>query len=139
MATFQNNGFDIEFESNSEEVLDALRNAVERGLMACGERAVGYAQSLCPVDTGRLRGSITYEVQGDDCYIGTNVEYAKYIEFGTGIYAESGGRQTPWVYKDSEGRFHITNGIKPQPFLRPAASDHSDEYREILRESLENA
>lgn len=139
MATFSSNGITVEYNDNSEEVLAALRNAVERGLMACGEIAVGYAQDDCPVDTGRLRGSITYSVDGDDCYIGTNVEYAPYIEFGTGQYAEEGGRQTPWSYVDGKGDWHYTHGSKPQPFLRPAASNHSDEYRSILEDSLRNA
>lgn len=74
--TFTTNGIVVEFEDNSQEVLEALKNAVERGLMAVGETAVGYAQDNCPVDTGNLRGSIDYAVDGDDCYIGTNVEYA---------------------------------------------------------------
>lgn len=137
--TFTSNGITVEFEDNSPEVLEALKNAVERGLMACGETAVGYAQDKCPVDTGRLRGSITYEVDGDDCYIGTNVEYAQYVEFGTGIHAESGGRQTPWTYKDSSGAWRMTNGQQPQPFLRPAAANHASEYRDILKDSLQNA
>lgn len=139
MATFQSNGITVEFTDNSGEVLAALENAVKRGLMACGETAVGYAQELVPVDTGNLRGSISYAVDGDDCYIGTNVEYAPYIEFGTGIHAESGGRQTPWVFQDSDGDWHMTNGYKPHPFLRPAASNHGDEYRSILEDSLRNA
>lgn len=139
MATFSSNGITIEFDDKSEEVLKALQNAVERGLKACGEVAVGYAQDKCPVDTGRLRGSITYAVDGEDCYIGTNVEYAPYIEFGTGKYAETGGRKTPWTYVDSKGDWHMTNGQRAQPFLRPAASNHSDEYIGILKDSLQNA
>jgi len=139
MATFSSNGITVEFNDNSEEVLEALENAVQRGLMAIGETAVGYAQDLVPVDTGRLRGSITHAEDGDDCYIGTNVEYAPYIEFGTGIYAESGGRQTPWAYQGSDGEWHITHGSKPHPFLRPSASDHGDEYLEILKDSMINA
>lgn len=131
-------GVQVEFKNNSDEVRRALKNAVERGLSACGETAVGYAQDLCPVDTGRLRNSITYSVDGNDCYIGTNVEYAPYIEFGTGIHAETGGRRTPWAYEDDKG-WHTTEGMKPQPFLRPSASNHSDEYSDILRSSLENA
>lgn len=114
-------------------------NASDRGLRAIGETAVGYAQDKCPKDTGRLAGSITYEVDGEDCYIGTNVSYAPYVEFGTGVYSETGGRQTPWAYQDSKGQWHKTNGQKPQPYLRPAASDHSKEYFDILKESLENA
>lgn len=137
--TFTSNGITVQFDDNSQEVLDALENAVERGLMAIGETAVGYAQDLVPVDTGHLRGSITYAVEGDDCYIGTNVEYAPYIEFGTGIYSETGGRQTPWAYEDKNGEWRITHGSKPHPFLRPSASEHPEEYKEILKDSLLNA
>lgn len=132
-------GMTIDIKDNSPEILKALENATNRALRACGERAVGYAQKDCPVDTGRLRASITYQVEGDDCYVGTNVEYGKYIEFGTGVYAESGGRQTPWAFEDSSGDWHMTDGAKPQPFLRPAASDHSDEYVSIMKDSLQNA
>lgn len=129
----------IEYSDNSPIVLGALDNAILRGLMACGEVAVGYAQDDCPVDTGRLRNSITYKVNGQECYIGTNVKYAPYIEFGTGEFAEKGGRKTPWTYVDDKGNWHMTSGQRAQPFLRPAASQHSDEYRDILKSSLENA
>lgn len=141
--TFTSNGLSVAFDftskSNKEEILKALQIAVKRGLSACGEKAVGYAQDNCPVDTGRLRGSITYAVDGDDCIIGTNVEYAAYVEFGTGKFAETGGRQTPWTYQDGKGQWHFTEGVKPQPFLRPAAANHAEEYRNILKESLLNA
>lgn len=134
---FESNGIKVMFDDNSPQVLEALENAVNRGLKACGETAVGYAQDLCPVDTGNLRGSITYAVDGDECYIGTNVEYAPYVELGTGKYT-TGGRQTPWVYQDDKG-WHMTDGQQAKPFLKPSASDHSAEYRDILKDSLLNA
>lgn len=136
---FTSNGITVEFDDNSQEVLDALRNAVNRGLKAVGEVAVSYAQDLVPVKTTRLKTSISCAVDGDDVYIGTNVEYAPYVEFGTGEWAENGGRKTPWVYQDGNGRWHMTTGQHPKPFLRPSASQHSDEYRQILKDSLENA
>lgn len=59
------------------------------------------AKRLCPVDTGRLRSSITHEIgedrQGLVGVVGTDVEYAPHVEFGT--YA-----------------------MAAQPFLRPALS-----------------
>lgn len=137
--TFTSNGVTVEFNSNVPAVYEALRNAVERGLMVCGEKAVDYAQDVVPVKYGRLKGSIHYQVDGDECYIGTHVKYAKYIEFGTGRYAEGGGRQTPWKYQDDEGNWHQTDGYKPHPFLRPAAMNHAKEYRAILVDSLKNA
>ena len=43
------------------------------------------AKVLARVDLGRLRASITVEMVSDEeARIGTNVEYAPYVEFGTG-------------------------------------------------------
>lgn len=57
----------IHIEDHSEEVLEALRNAIERGAMAIGEKAVTYAKDNIErqdaVDTGRLLNSITYMVK----------------------------------------------------------------------------
>ena len=59
----------VHIEDNSQEVLDALKNAVERGAMAIGEAAVGHAKDNLTrqkaVDTGRLRNSIAYMVKGE--------------------------------------------------------------------------
>ena len=80
------------------------------------------AKRLCPVDTGDLRNSITHEVDDDVGIVGTNKEYAPYVEYGTGIFAvEGNGRDTPWSYQDDKGEWHTTIGQKPQPFLNPAA------------------
>ena len=42
------------------------------------------AKELCPVDTGLLRSSITPVVESwAAAFVGTNTEYAPYVEFGT--------------------------------------------------------
>ena len=41
------------------------------------------AKKLCPVDTGRLRSSISHEIEGMTGYVGSNVEYARAVELGT--------------------------------------------------------
>ena len=80
------------------------------------------AKKQCPVDTGDLRNSITHEVDDGVGIVGTNKEYAPYVEYGTGIFAvEGNGRDTPWSYQDDEGNWHTTIAQKPQPFLNPAA------------------
>ena len=139
---FSTNGVSYEFEDNTGEILAALLNAKERGLEAIGETAVAYAVKNITenesVDTGRLRNDVAYRVFGDDVVVGVNVSYAPYVEFGTGRYAE-GGRPTPWVYKDDEGNYHWTAGNPAKPFLKPAVSDHAQEYGNILIDSLENA
>lgn len=79
------------------------------------------AKRLCPVDTGDLRNSINHEVHNNVGIVGTNKEYAPYVEFGTGIFAvEGNGRDTPWSYQDDKGEWHTTVGQKPQPFLETA-------------------
>lgn len=127
----------IKFTDNSEEVLAAMQQAALRALEKCGLTAEGYAKKLCPVDTGNLRNSITFNVDEKEnaVYIGTNVEYAPYVELGTGKYV-SGGRPTPWAYQDAKGNWHWTRGNKAQPFLKPAAADHADKYRKIMEDEM---
>ena len=129
----------VDFTDNSKEVLAAMHEAAARALENCGLVAEGYAKKLCPVDTGNLRNSITHTVDEQEpaAIIGTNNEYAAYVELGTGKYAE-GGRPTPWVYQDAKGNWHMTHGQRAQPFLKPAVADHAAQYRDILESELKN-
>ncbi len=129
---------DVLFIDNSKQFREAFEAACKRALERCGMQAEGYAKDLVPVDTGNLRNSITHKVAEDVVYIGTNNEYAAYVELGTGKYAE-GGRKDPWVYQDEEGRWHHTDGQRAQPYLKPAVADHKQTYRNIIKEELENA
>lgn len=106
---------DFEFVSHKDEVLKEMEQATVRALETIGLAAEGYAKRLAPVDTGRLRNSISHTHDGKDTvYIGTNVEYAPYLEFGT-------SRQ------------------KAQPYLKPAVTDHMDQYRKIWEDELKKA
>lgn len=130
----------IAITDNSDQVLAEFQQQILKALTITGMTAEGYAKELCPHDTGRLRSSITNQVDTGDksVVIGTNVEYGKYVELGTGIHAESGGRQTPWVYKDDAGNWHITKGMRAKPFLKPAVANHTGEYSEIIQDTLKN-
>lgn len=129
----------IEIHDNSKEISAAIKVALLRGLEKCGLVAEGYAKKLCPVDTGNLRNSITHMVDEQEpaAIIGTNSDYGAYVELGTGKYYP-GGRPTSWVYQDAKGNWHRTSGSKAQPFLKPAAAEHADQYREILKKELKN-
>ena len=105
---------DITIEDHSEEILEAAEDAWAAGLEAIGLAAEGHAKKLCPVDTGRLRNSITHTSDGEAAYIGTNVEYGRYVETGT---------------------IHMS----PRPFLAPAAKEHGAEYKAIMKAAMENA
>ena len=126
---------DFTLQDNSDEVLMELAYACMRALERCGMKAEGYAKDLAPVDTGNLRNSITHEVDGNTVYIGTAVEYAPYVELGTGKYYP-GGRPTPWAYQDDNGVWHWTAGNPAKPFIKPAVADHKQTYRNIIEDEL---
>lgn len=125
-------------KDNRAQVKGLIKQQILVALEKCGMICEGYAKSLCPVQTGALRNSITHKVDGGEkaVYIGSNLEYAPYVELGTGKYAK-GGRKTKWVYIDSKGVGHTTEGQRPQPYLKPAAADHLDEYRKVIKNTLE--
>ena len=128
----------VEVTSHRIEVIQAKDEAVAKALETIGRVAERYAKELCPTDTSRLKNSISHETDDDTVYVGTNVEYAPYVEFGTGKFAEGGGgRPTPWSYQDDKGNWHTTNGMKPQPYLKPAIENHLDEYKQYLKDELQ--
>lgn len=100
-------------QDNTEQVAQGIKSSIGTALEKIGLLAEGYAQMKCPVDTGNLRASITHEVDSSEkaVYIGTNVEYAPYVELGT-------------------------SKQKAQPYLRPAATEHGDQYRQVLKSAL---
>ncbi len=127
-------------KDHTREFEDAFRRQVRLALMECGAHAEGIAKALCPVATGRLHDSIVSEMDGDGkVVIGTNVEYAAFVELGTGSYSKEGGRKTPWAYKDENGQWHTTSGHEAQPYLRPAAEEHKGDYRRIIESRLQSA
>ena len=102
------------YKDNTDEVLSALERAKKRGLEAIGLTAEGYAKKDTPVDTGRLRNSISHATDDEAAYIGTNVEYAPYVELGA-------------------------RGRKGAHMLQRAASEHADEYMKLMKDSMKNA
>jgi hypothetical protein len=143
--------YDVRIESdNTEEVLKAEEKAIEKALTEIGLVATNDAQSLCKVDTGLLRNSITYAVSGKSTtissysadkpkkgkteiergsyggqignadekavYVGTNVEYAPYVEYG----------------------FNNVNGghVAPTHFLKKAIENNRSEFKSIIEKNL---
>jgi phage gpG-like protein len=100
-------------KNNADQIAENLGNAIAAALEEIGLAAERFAKKETPVDTGRLRNSITHAISMDEdaVYVGTNVEYGPYIELGTSRY---------------EGR-HM---------LEHAASNHTDYYRRILKKNL---
>lgn len=134
----------ITIKDRTLEFLSALEKAIDNGLTAIGMTAEGHAKRKITdypaVDTGRIRNSITFALSGEKpnttvyidnsgniylnsgtapmdkdkaVYIGTNVEYGAYVELGT---SKMGAR----------------------PFLKPAATEHSEEYKKIMEAAMKS-
>lgn len=104
---------DIKLELHTDEILDALDEQIEAALTAVGMQAETYAKQLVPVDTGRLRNSLTYEVDTSNkaVIIGSGVEYAPFVEQGA-------------------------SKRRAKPYLRPAIIDYKDDYKQIVESIL---
>lgn len=132
------NGLDgLERKLENLAEADAFEGALKKAC-ALVERT---AKEKAPKDTGALRNSITSEIRvnGDDLegVVYTPLEYAPYVEYGTGLFAENGGRQdVPWNYQDDEGNWHSTSGQHPQPFMQPALDENREQILRILKEAL---
>lgn len=132
----------IKFEG-IEEVLDSIDSLADlEGLQSALGKACAVveasAKQKAPKDTGALARSITSKIEDTEGIIFTPLEYAPYVEYGTGLFAEEGGRSTPWVYKDDKGEWHKTSGQKPQPFMRPALEENREKIINILKEGIGN-
>ena len=132
----------IKFEG-IEEVLDSIDSLadLEELESALGKACAvveASAKQKAPKDTGALARSITSKIEDTEGIIFTPLEYAPYVEYGTGLFAEEGGRNTPWVYKDDKGEWHKTSGQKPQPFMRPALEENREKIINILKEGIGN-
>jgi len=73
------------------------------------------AKILCPVDTGRLRSSITHEIEGTAGRVGSNVEYARAVEMGS-----------------EDSNFNRA----PQPYLRPALHKNEKAIRQMFKKII---
>ena len=129
----------MKFVDNSKAAKRELERAAIRGLTKAAMLVESQAVLLVPVNTGGLRGSIGYQVNESElvAYVGTNCEYAIYVEFGVGEFAENGnGRKGGWLYKTPNGEVRFTYGMPPQPYLRPAFRKNQKAIRDILADCL---
>ena len=108
----------ISIKVNLSDKLPELEGAsaqqIKRGLTGVGSEAEGKAKNECPVATGRLKNSITFEVADKELHLGTNVEYAVYVEMND-------------TASHKNGKAH---------FLRDALANNTDRWLDILRAAL---
>ena len=104
---------DVTIKDNSQMAKDELDNKVQIALEQCGLTAERFSKEICPVRTGRLRNSISHAPDGNDEFIGTNVEYAPYVENGV-------------------------SGRTPRYFLRNAIKNNVQVYLNIIKKVMKS-
>jgi HK97 gp10 family phage protein len=60
------------------------KKGLREGILLVGNKIANQAKALAPVDSGLLRNSFSAYMESDEeGIVGTNVEYAPYVEYGT--------------------------------------------------------
>ena len=75
---------------SSESTREQLEIAITDSMQDIGALLETEARARCPVDTGRLRASLAYEIGLDDVEIGSDVEYAPFVELRTHFLEQAG-------------------------------------------------
>lgn len=138
---------EVKLDDFSPKIIEQMEKQVLLGLELIGHEAEKNAKGECPLDTGLLRNSITHALAGKapatksykadkpdkngvtksgtytrkapkkqgehSVYIGSNVEYAIAVEYGD--------------KRHDTGKKH---------FLKDAATNHNDQYKEIMKLAL---
>jgi len=95
-----------------------------------------YGKTMCSSD-GVSPPKVDIEGTVASVIVGSFVNYAVHVHFGTGIYAENGnGRQTPWMYLDDDGIGHWTHGYPPKPYLTKALTDSKIETSQTIADAI---
>ena len=135
----------IEFDG-IERIMQRLEDAasVEELEAAMGKACALVERSAkqnAPKGNGDLRRFTKSKIEKDNedikGIVYNTLEYAPYVEYGTGLFAEEQGRKdVPWSYQDEKGEWHTTSGMKPQPFLRPALNENRQRIIRLIMEGL---
>jgi HK97 gp10 family phage protein len=120
-------------------VLPAIVEAIVRGVSRGAGILREEAQAICPVRSGQLRDSITIaeEVSEPEALVEavvyTDVEYAPYPEFGTGIRGAASPGAGPYPYSPT------WPGMPAQPYMRPALDTGGARVLDAVREEVGGA
>lgn len=126
------------FTDNSAAVKKQLLQVSQSAMEAACLIVEGAAKANAPVGTsGELRDKIDHVVKQSGGIItgqiGSPTDYAMYVEYGTGEFAENGaGRKGGWSYQTPDGEWHHTDGMQPQPFLRPAFRENKANIENVI-------
>ena len=102
------------------------------------------AKEKAPVDTGRLRASITAEYQRLSVMIGPSVSYGVFVEYGTRPHWPPLSALQPWARRHgfptgARGAFLVAlaisrRGTRAQPYMAPALEESKSDIDGLLTE-----
>ena len=131
--------------------LKAMRLNVEA---AAKEKAREHNDNGALTSDQGIKTSQVFENGAAIIKTGSTLHDAKYVEFGTGIYATGPGgsraKRIPWLWKVESRKWAANFGIergqsvlwygsRPYPFLRPAFDENKDQVLDDVRADLEAA
>lgn len=123
-------------QAKVKKLPNRLAESLARGVNQAAGIVEGSAKRFCPVDTGNLRGSIHINKratpQDATASVGTNVEYAPYVEFGTGIRGSETNTNTNVAVSYSSDRA----GQVAQPYLAPALRKNKANIERIINQNV---
>lgn len=131
-------------EARLEAFESALDDELFEAMEELGLRIEATARRLVPVSSGRLRSSLSHDVQREGAstivlHVGTNVEYAPHVEYGRGAITASGDGVLHFTIEGEEIFVKSVGPADAQPYLRPAISRHEDTAEDLTIEAVENA
>lgn len=112
---------------------------VMKGLYFGAEKIKQDARAIVPAKTGHLRQSITVEKIPNGYQVGTNEHYAAFVEYGTGTKGDPAVPHTArksWRYKDANGVWHTSHGMKAHPYMRPSCEKNRTYVVKMVRSQL---
>ena len=129
------NGLD-ELFANLSGLGGNIKESSRKGLERGAKKIQKNAKLLAPVDTGKLRNSIKTKSQttqdGAEAQVYTNLEYAPYVEFGTG----ERGRESNIERLNGISYKADWKGQAAQPYLTPAylhAKNTGEVEQEVIK------
>ena len=132
----------IVFKDYAPEIAAKLQHAAETWLEEASGEVETQAIRNTRVDTGRTKGSWNHVVDNGslEVTVGSDYENAIWEEYGTGVYAESGGRtNVPWSYKDAKGKWHRTSGKRGTRAFRKAYASMKPKLIKAARAKFKGA
>ena len=130
-----------EFAENLREFAARTDEAVDDGVEDTALQIEGTAKEHAPVETGNLRSSISHRrIDIAEFIVGTPVEYAPDVEFGTQPHPITPNGDDPLTFKvDDEwvSTYHVDHpGTPAQPFLRKALRQHQSDLSRNIQQSI---